>query len=159
VPKKVLSFSPLVRLAANAGTGMMWYSKMLAARLLPLPNQHTCHQHPNSGTEPKQSTSSQILVRIPRVHTMRVVGLRSSDLGQGEVKASLSGASTVTLSSMLSVLARPEALMTCARSESWGVAWTAWSSVVLQVVCTVAYSGQLPKPSCIVLTALNNSFH
>lgn len=74
MPKKVLSFSPLVRLAANAGTGMMWYSKMLAARLLPLHNQHTFQIQNTTKTELAQ-LESQILVRIPRVHTlMRVVG-------------------------------------------------------------------------------------
>ena len=51
MPKKVLSFSPLVRLAANAGTGMMWYSKMLAARLLPLHNQHTFQIQNTTNTE------------------------------------------------------------------------------------------------------------
>ena len=33
------------------------------------------------------------------------------------------------------------ALMTCARCESWGVPCTAWSSVVLQAVCSVSFKG------------------
>lgn len=51
------------------------------------------------------------------------------------LKALLSGARTVTLSVMFTVMDRPEAWMTVYRIDSWGVACTASSKVVLH--CTV----------------------
>ena len=57
------------------------------------------------------------------------------------LKASLSGASTVTLLVVLMALVSPDALMTVARSESWGVACTACSRVVLH--CTIPHQGKL----------------